>query len=53
MYLYVLQDHYLADFAVGINAGQLKTGAPCRSERLSKYNRVCLFSKVAVQPNMF
>ena len=34
------EDTTIADIAVGINAGQIKTGAPCRSERTSKYNRL-------------
>lgn len=34
------EDSFIADLVVGINAGQIKTGAPCRSERLSKYNRL-------------
>ena len=36
------EDTFLADLAVGVNAGQIKTGAPCRSERVSKYNRLLL-----------
>jgi len=34
------EDTYIADFAVGLCAGQIKTGAPCRSERLAKYNQL-------------
>ncbi|MFA5303081.1 MAG: phosphopyruvate hydratase [Candidatus Nanoarchaeia archaeon] len=34
------EDDYIADYAVGISASQIKSGAPCRSERLSKYNRL-------------
>ncbi|MFA5332871.1 MAG: phosphopyruvate hydratase [Candidatus Nanoarchaeia archaeon] len=34
------EDEYIADYAVGIGASQIKSGAPCRSERLSKYNRL-------------
>lgn len=34
------EDFYIADIAVGLCTGQIKTGAPCRSERLSKYNRL-------------
>lgn len=34
------EDSFIADFAVGIDAGQIKTGAPCRSERNAKYNRL-------------
>lgn len=34
------EDSYIADLAVGLCTGQIKTGAPCRSERLSKYNQL-------------
>ena len=34
------EDTTIADLSVAINAGQIKTGAPCRSERVSKYNRL-------------
>jgi enolase len=34
------EDTFIADLAVGVNAGQIKTGAPCRSERTAKYNRL-------------
>ena len=34
------EDPYIADFAVAVNAGAIKTGAPCRSERLAKYNQL-------------
>merc|ERR1712032_1137690 len=34
------EDSFIADLAVGLAAGQIKTGAPCRSERLSKYNQL-------------
>jgi enolase len=34
------EDSFIADLAVGLGAGQIKTGAPCRSERLAKYNQV-------------
>jgi len=33
-------DSFIADLAVGIAAEQIKSGAPCRSERLAKYNRL-------------
>lgn len=33
-------DSIIADIAVAFNAGQIKTGAPCRSERVEKYNRL-------------
>jgi enolase len=34
------EDSFLADVVVATNAGQLKTGAPARSERLAKYNQL-------------
>lgn len=34
------EDVTIADLAVALNAGQIKTGAPCRSERVAKYNRL-------------
>merc|ERR1712070_973432 len=34
------EDSFIADLAVGLGTGQIKTGAPCRSERLSKYNQL-------------
>jgi len=34
------EDTFIADLAVGINAEQIKSGAPCRSERISKYNQL-------------
>ncbi len=34
------EDTSIADIAVATNSGQIKTGAPCRSERVCKYNRL-------------
>ena len=34
------EDTTIADLAVGLGAGQIKTGAPCRSDRVAKYNRL-------------
>jgi enolase len=34
------EDTTIADLAVAMNSGQIKTGAPCRSERVAKYNRL-------------
>jgi len=34
------EDSFIADLAVATNAGAIKTGAPCRSERLAKYNQL-------------
>ena len=34
------EDSFIADLAVGVNAGQIKTGAPCRSDRVVKYTQL-------------
>ena len=34
------EDTTIADLAVGLNCGQIKTGAPCRTDRVAKYNRL-------------
>lgn len=34
------EDAFIADLSVAVNAGQIKTGAPCRSERVAKYNQL-------------
>uniref|UniRef100_T1JBI9 Enolase n=1 Tax=Strigamia maritima TaxID=126957 RepID=T1JBI9_STRMM len=34
------EDSFIGDLVVGLSTGQIKTGAPCRSERLSKYNQI-------------
>jgi len=39
------EDTSIADIAVGLNAGQIKTGAPARSERAAKYNRLLYISQ--------
>lgn len=36
------EDTTIADLAVAVNAGQIKTGAPCRTDRVAKYNRLLL-----------
>ena len=36
------EDTTIADIAVATNAGQIKTGAPCRTDRVAKYNRLLL-----------
>ncbi|MDD3298642.1 MAG: phosphopyruvate hydratase, partial [Firmicutes bacterium] len=33
-------DTTMADVAVAVNAGQIKSGAPCRTERITKYNQL-------------
>ena len=39
------EDNYIADFAVGLSLGQIKTGSLSRSERISKYNRLIRISE--------
>jgi enolase len=39
------EDSFIADLAVAVNSGQIKTGAPCRSDRTSKYNRLIVIEK--------
>ena len=34
------EDSFMADFAVAMGGGQIKTGSGCRSERIAKYNRL-------------
>jgi enolase len=34
------EDTFIADLAVAVNAGQIKTGSLCRSERIAKYNQL-------------
>ena len=46
------EDSFIADLAVATNAGQIKTGAPCRSERTAKYNQLLrIESEFAYQSN--
>ena len=49
------EDTTLADVAVATNAGQIKTGAPCRTDRVAKYNRLlnieAELGNVAIYPN--
>lgn len=50
------EDDTIADIAVAVNAGQIKTGAPCRSDRVAKYNRLLrieeMLEDVAEYPGM-
>ncbi len=39
------EDSFIADFVVAMGTGQIKTGAPCRSERICKYNRLIKIEK--------
>ena len=51
------EDTFIADLAVAVNAGQIKTGAPCRGERTAKYNRLLAIEdtlgELAVYKNPF
>ena len=40
----------IADLAVGISAGQIKSGAPCRSERVAKYNQLMRIEEEMGEP---
>ena len=42
------EDAFIAGLAVAVNAGQIKTGAPCRSDRTSKYNQL-----LRIEENLF
>jgi len=44
------EDAIIADICVGLGAGQIKTGAPCRSDRVAKYNRLLWIE--AQNPNL-
>ena len=39
------EDTTIADLAVATNAGQIKTGAPCRTDRVAKYNRLLMIER--------
>ncbi|PKM62982.1 MAG: phosphopyruvate hydratase [Firmicutes bacterium HGW-Firmicutes-21] len=39
------EDTFISDLAVAVNAGQIKTGAPSRSERVAKYNRLLMIER--------
>lgn len=34
------EDNYIGDLVVGLCTGEIKSGAPCRSDRLAKYNQI-------------
>jgi len=44
------EDTFIADLTVGLGTGHLKTGAPCRSERLAKYNQLLRIEEEAGLP---
>lgn len=45
------EDSFIADLVVGLGTGQIKTGAPCRSERLAKYNQLLRIEDELTQQN--
>jgi enolase len=47
------EDSSIADLAVAFNCGQIKTGAPCRSDRTSKYNRLLEIEEELGKQSMF
>lgn len=47
------EESAIADIAVGTNAGQIKTGAPCRSDRTAKYNRLLRIEADIMKPQYF
>ncbi|OAY66757.1 Enolase 2 [Ananas comosus] len=48
------EDTFIADLSVGLATGQIKTGAPCRSERLAKYNQAssCLKALLRIEEEL-
>uniref|UniRef100_A0A4W4F641 phosphopyruvate hydratase n=1 Tax=Electrophorus electricus TaxID=8005 RepID=A0A4W4F641_ELEEL len=48
------EDTFIADLVVGLCTGQIKTGAPCRSERLAKYNQILRYHSLSFlhEPHM-
>ena len=44
------EDTFIADIAVAFNAGQIKAGAPCRSERVAKYNQLLRIEEKLGEP---
>ncbi len=47
------EDTTIADIAVATNAGQIKTGAPCRSDRVAKYNRLLMIENEMHCTNLY
>merc|ERR1711976_924864 len=44
------EDSFIADLVVGLRTGQIKTGAPCRSERLAKYSQLLRIEEELAPP---
>eukprot|EP00382_Lankesteria_abbotti_P001999 CAMPEP_0113844714 /NCGR_PEP_ID=MMETSP0372-20130328/379_1 /TAXON_ID=340204 /ORGANISM="Lankesteria abbotti" /LENGTH=441 /DNA_ID=CAMNT_0000813725 /DNA_START=94 /DNA_END=1419 /DNA_ORIENTATION=+ /assembly_acc=CAM_ASM_000359 len=47
------EDTFIADLTVGLRTGQIKTGAPCRSERLAKYNQLSRIEEELADNSVF
>lgn len=47
------EDTSIADIAVSVNAGQIKTGAPCRTDRVSKYNRLLRIESTLINSSRY
>ena len=47
------EDAFITDLAVAVNAGQIKTGAPCRAERTSKYNQLLRIEEELAEDAVF
>ena len=47
------EDTFIADLSVGLGCGQIKTGAPCRSERTAKYNRLLAIEDLEAGNSVF
>ncbi len=47
------EDTFIAHLAVGLNAGQIKTGSFARSERIAKYNELLRIAETMDHPNLF
>lgn len=47
------EDTTIADIAVAVNSGQIKTGAPCRTERVSKYNQLLRIESTLINTSRY
>jgi enolase len=47
------EDPFIADLAVAVNSGQIKTGAPARSERNAKYNQLLRIEELLAPSALF
>lgn len=47
------EDSTIADIAVAVNSGQIKTGAPCRTDRIAKYNRLLMIEQELADDSVY